>query len=188
MKVEVEISNRHVHLTKEIYDLLFDEEINKIKDLSQTGEFVTDKVVTIINNENEINNVKLLGPLRSYNQVEVSRKDAIKLGINPSVRRSGDLKDAEKITIRTPKGEVTLNSCIIAQRHIHVNTNEAKKLGLEDKMLVSVKVPGDKSGVMDAYVKVSDNGVFKMHIDTDDAAAFLINQNDILDLQVNSVK
>ena len=182
MKVKVEVSNRHIHLTKETYDQLFNEEIGKIKDLSQLGQFVSDKVVTLKTDKYEIENVKLLGPLRSYDQIEISKTDARKFGINPPVRASGDLEGAETIIIKTPKKEIAIKGCIIAQRHIHMNTETSEKLGLKDKQKVTIKVLGDKSGFLDAYVKVSSDGVFVAHVDNDDGNSFLIENNDELEL------
>src|SRR5690625_4130241 len=106
MKITIGISARHMHLTKEDYDLLFDEPINKIKDLNQPGEFASDKTVSIKNNDNIIENVRIVGPFRKYTQVELSQSDAYKLKLELPIRQSGDIKDAAKITIFTPKGEI----------------------------------------------------------------------------------
>lgn len=182
MKVMVEVSNRHVHLSKEVYDFLFDETMNKVRDLSQTGEFVSDKFVSIVTENNIIENVRVLGPIRNYSQVEISKKDAIKLGINPPVRASGNLDGATKITIKTAKNEYTDNICIIAQRHIHMSYEDAKKLNITNGQKAKIIIDNERSGVMDAYFKLSEKGVFAAHIDTDEAAAFSINQGDEFEL------
>ena len=62
MKIKIGVSNRHVHLTKEDYDILFNEEYKILKNLSQPSDFVTDKVVTLKTDKYEIKNVKVLGP------------------------------------------------------------------------------------------------------------------------------
>ena len=169
-EINARISNRHVHLTKEVYEMLFDEEISKRNDLNQIGEFASNQTLTLKNGDKEIKNVRVLGPFREYNQVELSKRDARSLGLNPPVRRSGELDGAEKITLITDKASL--------ERHIHINTKEAYKYGVVDKQLVKIKVDGEKSGSMDAYVKVSDNGFYELHIDTDDANAFLLLDND----------
>ena len=176
--INARISNRHVHLTKEVYDMLFDEELTKRNDLNQIGEFASTEVVTIKNGDKENKNVRVLGPFREYTQVEISKRDARTLGLNPPVRRSGELDGAEKITLVTDKASVTVCGLIISERHVHVNTKDADKYGVVDKQLVKIKIDGEKSGVMDAYVKVSDNGFYELHIDTDDANAFLLLDND----------
>ena len=174
MEIVIGISNRHVHLTKEVYDMLFDEELTVDYKLNQPGEFASNQRLTICACEKEITNVRVLGPFRKYNQVEVSRKDALHLGINPPVRESGNLEGAAIITLKTKKASITLPSAIIAQRHVHISQEKAKELGVEDKQKVQIKITGEKSGIIDSYVKISENGYFEAHIDTDDASAFLL--------------
>ncbi len=176
-EITIGVSNRHIHLTKETYDKLFDSDFNILKPLTQPGMFVTDKTVTLLTENYEIPNVKLLGPLREYNQVEISHNDALKFKINPPVRASGDVDGASLITIKTDKASITLPAAIIAERHIHISQKEADELNLKDKQIVQVKIPGIKSGVVDAHIKVSKEAYFEMHIDTDDANAFIINND-----------
>lgn len=180
----IAVSNRHVHLTKETYNLLFDEPITMKKPLNQIGEFASNQTLTIKTAKSSMENVRVLGPFRKYNQVEISRNDAYKLGINPPVRQSGDLEDSETITLIGPKGEVTLNNaCIQAERHVHMNPSKAEELGLKNEDLVKLIVTNDKGGIMEAFVKVSDNGFYEVHIDTDDANCFLLNTGDEVELE-----
>lgn len=177
--VKIRISNRHVHLTKETYEQLFFEPLEKERDLNQIGEFASNQFVTLKTQKNQIEKVRVVGPLRQYNQVEISKSDAFLLGLNPPVRKSGDIEHSENITLIGPKGEVYLESCcILAQRHIHMNLEEAKEYGVNDEELVKVRVNGERSGVLDAFIKVSENGYFEMHIDRDEANAMLIKDND----------
>lgn len=178
-KVKVGISNRHVHLTEEVYSRLFDHPLTKKRDLTQIGDFAANEVVTLKAEKGTIEHVRIIGPFRSYNQVEISKSDARKLGINPPVRKSGDLKSSETITIVGEKGEITLdNVCIVAERHIHLNPDLAREWQVEDGELVQVSIKGDKSCILDAHIKVSENGVLAFHIDTDDANAAMLNQDD----------
>lgn len=181
---KIAVSNRHVHLTKEIYDILFDEPLSIKRPLNQIGEFASFQTVTLKTEKNEIPNVRVIGPLRKYNQVEISRTDAYTLGLNPPVRQSGDLEDSETITIIGPNGEVTLeNACIQAERHIHMNETKAQELGLKNEDMVHIIVDNDKGGVMDAFVKVSSNGFFEIHIDKDDANCFLLKTGDEVEIE-----
>lgn len=182
--INARISNRHVHLTKETYELLFDEEISKKYDLNQIGEYASNQILTIRNGDKIIENVRVLGDFRKYNQVEISRRDARILGVNPPVRRSGDLEDSLYITLETKKGSVEVKGLIIANRHVHINTTEAAKYGVTDKQIVKIEIPGDKSGIVDAEVKISDNGYYELHVDTDDANAFMLEDNDKVKLIV----
>lgn len=183
IKVSVGISNRHIHLTKEVYEMLFDEELTVKNYLNQPGEFASNQTVTIKTAKARIDNVRILGPFRNYNQVEISKSDAYLLGLNPPVRTSGDLDGSETITLLYDDKSITLeNACIIANRHIHMNNEKALELGLTNNQEVRVKINGEKSGIINAYTKITDNGYFEMHIDRDDANAFLLNNNEMVEI------
>ena len=179
-KVSVGVSNHHVHLTKETYKKLFNKDELTLKaNLNQIGEFAAEEIVTIKCNDKVLENLRIIGPFRSYNQVEVSSSDARKLRVKVPVRKSGDVKDSGSLTIIGPHGEVQLSEgMIIANRHVHFNFEDAKKYNVVDDQKLYIKVDGDKAGIMEAVAKVSDTGYFELHIDTDDASAFLLNSND----------
>jgi len=186
MKVSVGVSNRHVHLTREDLDTLFgiNYELNKKVDINQPHQFASMETVTIKTDKDIIENVRILGPIRSYTQVELSKTDAFKLGINPPLRDSGDLEDSEVVSIIGPKGIITKPCCIIARRHIHVTPSMKQEFDLPD--VVSVKVDGQRGGIIsEVYVKVSDEAYYEMHIDTDEANAFYLKNNDEVEMIKN---
>ena len=124
MKVTIGVSNRHVHLKEEhLYELFGDDyKLEKRNDLTQPGQFASTALVSLKTSKGILENVRVLGPLRNYTQVEISKTDAYKLGVNPPVRNSGDLDNSESITIIGPRGEITIEEgCIIATRHIFLN-------------------------------------------------------------------
>ena len=184
MKISVGISNRHVHLNNGDYNILFGNiPLTKRNDLNQPGMFASNQVVTIKGNKRSIENVRVLGPLRSYTQVEVSKTDAYALGINPPVRSSGELIGAHEITIIGPCGEITKNVAIIANRHIHIDKKIREEKGLIGVNEVSIKIAGEKGGIINnVYLKDSDEAYFELHLDTDDANAFMLNQNDEVEI------
>ena len=185
MQVILGVSNRHVHLKEEDYKILFgDEPLNKVKDLRQPGQFASDKLVTIKNGDREINHVRVLGPIRNYTQVEISKTDAYTLKLNPPIRTSGDLEGSSPITIIGPKGEIDLKEgCILANRHIHISPEEVKKYNLEGVKKVKVKIDGEKGGILNnVYLKILDPSVLEMHIDTDEGNAFNVKTGDILEI------
>lgn len=184
-KIKVGISNRHVHLTKETYEQLFAEELTKARELNQIGEFASNQFVTLKTEKNTIERVRIVGPFRNYNQVEICNSDAYILGLNPPVRKSGEIKDSEDITLIGPKGEVYLKSvCILAERHVHLNTNEKNKYQVEDEQPVKINISGNRSAILDAHVKISDNGYFELHIDRDEANALLLHDGDEVILEI----
>ena len=185
-KVKVGVSNRHIHLNKQDLEALFGPnfELEVDRYLVQSGEYASKQKVTLKTPAGEITNVRVLGPLRNYTQVEISKTDAYKLKINPPVRTSGDLENSERITIVGPNGEVTKESnCIIANRHIHVNSNDLLKYNLDLNKTYKVKVGGIKGGILDNVVlKLKDTYNLELHIDTDDANAFLIANGDEVEI------
>ena len=185
MKVILGVSNRHVHLKEEDYKTLFgDEPINKVKDLRQPGQFASDKFVTIKNGDRQISHVRVLGPIRNYTQVEISKTDSFTLKVNPPIRTSGDLEGSSPITIVGPKGELNLDKgCILANRHLHISPEEVKKYGLEGVKKVKVKVDGEKGGILNnVHLKIIEPSLLEMHIDTDEGNAFGVKTGDELEI------
>ena len=186
MKISVGVSNRHVHLKKEDLEVLFGKgyKLTLFKDLKQIGQFASTDKVIIKTEKSEISSVRILGPVRNYTQVEISKTDAFKLGINPPIRTSGDLKNSSPITIVGLKGTLNLTEgCIIADRHIHITPKQRAEFGLNDLEEVSLKVNGIKGGVLEhVHLKVDDNAYFEVHLDTDDANSHLINDGDIVEI------
>ncbi len=181
MKVKIAISARHVHLNKEDFEFLFGSgsELTKLNDLSQKGEFASCEKVNIITEGGRIDGVRVVGPLRSYTQVEISATDAFKLRINPPVRESGDLLGSSSVIIEHDGKMLNKNNCcIIANRHIHMNTNELGKYNLKNGQVVKLKIDGVKGGVLDnVVIKAKDDYSLEAHLDTDDGNAHLINKD-----------
>ena len=180
MKILVGVSNRHVHLTKDIYDKLFSSPLEKMRDLDQPGQFASKQTLSIKVGDKIIDNVRVVGPLRDYNQVEISRTDAYFLKVNPPIRESGDLKGSLPITLITSLGEVNLDEgLVIANRHIHLTKDDIEKYKLCGIKEVAIKIKGEKSGIIkNVYLKVQDKALLRLHLDTDDANAFNIKTGD----------
>jgi len=189
MKISVGISNRHVHLNREDIDLLFgkDYTLKFLKKINQPGQYSCVEMVSIMTDKARIDNVRVLGPIRDYTQVEISRTDAYKLGINPPIRKSGDLEGSEAITIIGPKGIVRRqNCCIQANRHIHITNEELIKYNFKEDEVVSLKVSGEKGGILENVTfKVDNDSFFEVHLDTDDANAFMLKNGDLVEIIKN---
>lgn len=184
MQVSVGVSNHHVHLNAADYKILFQDTKMEIeRNLNQPTQFASNLMVTIKTPKGEIANVRVLGPIRDYTQVEISRTDSYKLGIEPPIRNSGDVQGSALLTIVGPYGELTKECCILATRHIHVDQKirEAKNLvGVKE---VSVKVSGEKGGILEhVRLKDSRDAYFELHLDTDDANACLLKNNDEVEI------
>lgn len=175
-RIPIAVSARHCHLTQATFEALFGEGAKPTldKSLVQPGQFACKERVNLIGPRHRIDGVRVLGPLRSVNQVEVSRTDEFRLGVDAPVRDSGNVANSAPITLEGPNGTVTLREGLIcARRHIHMHPDDAEKFGVKDKDEVSVSVlSGERSLIFgDVLVRVKDSYVLEMHIDTDEANA-----------------
>lgn len=176
MKIMVETSARHVHVTDEQLAILFGEgyQLTNKKDLSQPGQFLCTEKVTVVGPRSEMAGVSILGPTRPAAQVEISLTDARKLGFAAPVRESGSIEGTPGCKLVGPNGEVEIDCGVIAaKRHIHLNPDEAAQFGLEDKQIVSVRVDSAERSTTfgDVVVRVSPKFAAAMHIDTDESNA-----------------
>ncbi len=187
MKVLLGVSNKHVHLCEEDYKILFNGiEMKKEKDLVQPGQFASNLFVDVKTEAGELKHLRVLGPIRSYTQVELAKTDSFKLKINPPVRESGNLKGASQVTLIGPTGEITKECAIIANRHIHVNKEIREQYGLVGVDEVKVVIPGEKGSILDhVSLKDAQEAAFEFHIDTDDANATLAKTGDLLEVIVD---
>jgi putative phosphotransacetylase len=175
-KIPLGISNRHIHLTLKTFHALFGEEteFESLRPLYQPGEFASKHTLTIVGPKlRSIPNVRILGPLRKYDQVEVSLTDAIFLGINAPVASSGTLDNAAPLTLVGPNSSVYLEKCsIVANRHIHMTNKDAAKFGLKNGDYCKVQIGGEKSTIFEnVLIRTNDNWKVQIHLDTDDANA-----------------
>ena len=178
MQVPIEVSARHVHLCKADVEKLFGpgHKLTHKRDLSQTGEFLSEERVTLRGPKGEMKNVAVLGPERSATQVELSLSDA---GVEIPLRLSGDLSGAADVTIISPSCELNAHACAIAAlSHIHLTPEDAQEMGLKDKQLVSVDVDGDRPVTFrNVVVRVKPSFRKFMHIDFDEANAAHIGKS-----------
>lgn len=168
--IPVEISARHVHLSTADAMALFGEVLRPDRPLSQPGQYLSTARVRLIGPKGVMDNVAVLGPSRNASQVEISKTDARILGINPPVRQSGDIKDTPGIILASPTGIVGMETGVmVASRHIHMHTDDARRFGLKDKDMVDVRLNTERSMILEhVLVRVSDEFKLAMHIDADE--------------------
>ena len=170
--IPVEVSNRHVHLSRKDIDTLFGKghRLKIVRELSQPGQFAAEERVVLEKNGNRIENVRVIGPERKQTQVEILKSDAEKLGVDAPVRDSGDLKKTPGIAIIGPKGKVDMNKgVIIAQRHLHASEEDAKKLELKNRQKACIRV----NGIVfeNVVVRVDKNSRLAVHLDAEEGNA-----------------
>lgn len=175
--IPVEISRRHVHLTRAALDTLYGKnyQLTKVRDISQPGEFASEEKVIIISPKMKIiEGVRVVGPLREYTQIELAMTDAFLLGLDSiPTRLSGDIAGSQPITLVGPKGSLTLSEgAIRAARHVHMTPRDAEKYRVKNGDRVRIETRG-RNGVIfkDVIVRVSEKSKLAFHIDTDEANA-----------------
>ena len=176
MRILIETSARHIHLSRRDFEILFGKNavLSVQKELSQPGEFASSARLNIIGPKNKIINVAVLGPLRAQTQVEISLTDSINLGIPAPIRDSGDLSGTPGCTLVGPNGSLELShGTIVAKRHIHMDPDSAKAQNLSDGQIVKVSVQTDHRSLTfdNVIIRVSKDFAPAMHIDTDEANA-----------------
>ena len=185
--VHVEMSARHAHLTKAHFEKLFGKGavFSVLRALSQPGEFASSLTLDVVGKHGELKSVRILGPLRPYSQVEVSYTDARALGVVPPIRESGMHDGTPGATLVGPAGSVTIKKgVVVANRHIHCSTAQAKSLRLRLGQFVKIKIAGARAAVLDrVMIKVNDNYDWHCHLDTDEGNAVgITKENDLAEV------
>lgn len=186
-KIPVGISGRHIHLSREKLDVLFGigYELNLDWSLVQLGQFAAKEKVDVLSPTGKIlNNVRIVGPIRSLTQVEIARSDELRCGFGAPIRLSGDISGSGTCKLIGPRGEVELREgVIIPVRHIHFSEEDAKYFGVKNMEVVSIKIDGIKSGTLDNVVcRVSNNFKLECNLDSDEGSVFVLKNGDTVEL------
>ncbi len=172
----VNVSARHCHLTDEAVEILFGPgaTLTKLKDLYQDGEFASEQTVNVVGPRNRmIPNVRILGPTRSGNQVELSYTDGVFLGLDLPLRISGNIDGTPGCVIVGPYGALNMDKGMIrAARHVHMHPRDCAHYGVSDGEDMKLKIHGP-CGLTFDNVQVRENPKVKLevHIDTDEGNA-----------------
>jgi len=174
--IPVTVSGRHMHISRGVLDRLFGEgfQLTKLRDLGQPGEFASEQTVTVVGRSmRTLEGLRVLGPARPYTQIELSGTDAVRLGVDPPVRASGDLVGSESVTVVGPCGSVHVKEgAIMATRHIHMTERDARDHGVAEGDRVRIRFSGDRALVLEnVLVRVGRSSALELHLDTDDSNA-----------------
>jgi putative phosphotransacetylase len=185
-KVEVGISNKHLHLSDADLEKLFGagHKLTVKKDLKQPGQFASDELVDIIGPKGTLKGIRVLGPTRKESQIELAQTDARTIGLSLPVRESGVLDGSPGVKLVGPKGELELQKgAIIALRHIHLSPAQAKEAGVKDKDWVTVKTSGSRPLIFeDVLIRSGDAHTREFHVDTDEGNAAGIKNDDTVEI------
>ena len=172
----VNISARHCHLTQEAVDALFGKgyKLQVHKMLYQDGQFAAKETVTLVGPRSRvISNLRILGPCRNLNQVELAYTDGIALGFDLPLRSSGDIKGTLGGMLMGPAGFFEMDSGIIrALRHVHMSPTDADYYGVKPGDWMKLKIGGDCGITLDRMLcRVDKSFKLEVHIDTDEGNA-----------------
>lgn len=172
----VNVSARHCHLTPEAVEILFGKghQLQPMKWLYQDGQYAAQESVTLIGPRSRIiSNLRILGPCRDLNQVELAFTDAISLGFNIPVRASGNIKGTPGCMLMGPAGFLELPEGVIrAAPHVHMHPDDAEFYGMKHGSFAKLRVGGPCAMTFDKIlVRVSPDFKLEAHIDTDEGNA-----------------
>ncbi len=175
-KMIVNLSNRHIHLSRQDLEALFGSgyQLTKTKDLIQPGQFACAETVTIVGPKGKFEGVRILGPERKETQCEILASDVFKLGVpGCPVRESGQLEGSFPFEIIGPKGSVKKEKgLIIAMRHIHFDPEAAARFEVKDKQLVALKVGTERGAILlNVVCRVHPTYALECHLDFDEGNA-----------------
>jgi putative phosphotransacetylase len=183
-KVEIGISNKHLHLSDADLAALFGagHKLTLKKELKQPGQFAAEELVDVVGPKGTLKGIRVLGPTRKESQVELAMTDARTIGLQLPVRESGVLDGSPGVKLVGPAGGVTLTKgAIVALRHIHLSPSQAAEAGVKDKDWVTVKTSGTRPLIFeDVLIRSGDAHTREMHVDTDEGnAAGLANGDQV---------
>ena len=176
-KFEVMLDTHHIHLKQDTIEKLFGEGyVLPQKKYLGGGEYISTETLDVQGPKGTIKGIRVMGPNRPFDQVELLQSDTMKLGVMPPVVESGNLKDACELTLIGPKGTVTLNCGIVPARHVHICTKIMREL------VASAGVGSvDCRSVVVRENTVSD--VCVIHMDFEEGNAAGVKNGDVLELE-----
>ena len=185
-KVEIGISNKHLHLSEADLAKLFGagHKLTIKKELKQPAQFAAEEQVDVVGPKGTLKGLRVLGPCRKETQVELAMTDARVIGLTLPVRESGVLDGSPGVKLIGPAGEITLaKGAIIALRHIHLSPAQAAEAGVKDKDTVTVKTFGTRPVIFEkVLIRCGDAHTSEMHVDTDEGNAAGLNNGDLVEI------
>jgi putative phosphotransacetylase len=178
----VNVSARHCHLTQDAVEILFGKghHLTVHKWLYQDGQFAAKETLTLIGPRSRvISNLRILGPCRSLNQVELAYTDGIALGFDLPLRISGNIKGTLGCMLMGPAGFFEMGEGVIrALRHAHMSPEDAKFYGVKAGDEMKLKIGGPCGLTLDKMLcRVDPSFKLEVHIDTDEGNACNLQPN-----------
>jgi putative phosphotransacetylase len=175
-RLVVNVSARHAHVTQGDLERLFGKghTLTPYKSLYQDGFFAAAETVTILGpRQRMIGNLRILGPCRDHTQVELAFSDAILLGLDIPVRKSGDHRDSPGAYLLGPAGMIAMPRGVIRhERHVHISPADSAHYGVKEGGRLNLRIKSDCSAVLeDLLVRTAPAAKLEVHLDTDEGNA-----------------
>jgi propanediol utilization protein len=175
-RLVVNISARHCHVTQTDLERLFGpgHQLHVHKELYQDGFFAAEETVTLIGPRHRmIQSLRILGPCRDHSQVELAFTDAIAVGLDVPVRKSGDHRDSPGCYLMGPAAMIELPRGVIRhERHVHIGPADAAYYGVKDGERMNLRIKSSCSAVLeDLLVRLAPVSKLEVHLDTDEGNA-----------------
>jgi putative phosphotransacetylase len=172
----VNVSARHCHLTREAVEALFGagRQLTPFKALYQDGQFAAQETVTLIGPRSRvISNLRILGPCRDINQVELAYTDAVALGFDIPLKLSGNIEGTPGCMLMGPAGFFEMSQGVIrAKRHVHMHPQDAEFYQVKSGALMELKIGGECGITLNNMLaRVNESFKLEVHIDTDEGNA-----------------
>ena len=176
-ELRVNVSARHIHLCDEHVERLFGPgaTLTEMRSLYQDGFFAAEETLMVVGPRRRmLPNVRVLGPTRSFSQVELALTDAISIGVDAPVRHSGKIEGTPGCVLVGPAGVVHLDEGLIrAARHVHMNHTDCQAFGVSGGEMMKLRIESPDCTIVmeDVLVRADDTSKLEVHIDTDEANA-----------------
>jgi putative phosphotransacetylase len=172
----VNVSARHCHLTPEAVETLFGKghQLRVWKPLYQEGQFAAQETLTLIGPRSRvISNLRILGPCRNLNQVELAYTDAIALGFDIPLRLSGNIEGTPGCMLMGAAGFFEMQQGVIrALRHVHMHPDDAAFYGVNNGENMRLRIGGPCALTLEKLlVRVDKSFKLEVHLDTDEGNA-----------------
>jgi putative phosphotransacetylase len=175
----VNVSARHCHLTASAVEALFGQghELTVHKWLYQEGQFAAKETLTLIGPRSRvISNLRILGPCRNVNQIELAYTDSVALGFDVPLRLSGNIAGTPGAMLMGPAGFFQLDQGVIrAARHVHMHPDDAAFYGVKNGDQMRLRIGGPCALLLENLLcRVEPSFKLEVHIDTDEGNASIL--------------
>jgi putative phosphotransacetylase len=150
--------------------------------LTQPDQFAAVQTLAVVGPKSRLDAVRIVGPARGETQLEIAASDAGHLGIEPPVAPSGSLRDSiGGVTLVGPAGQLELRKgVIIAARHLHLSSADARRWGLRDGDHLDVRCGAGarETTLHGVLVRAGEGHATELHLDADEARAVGVKTGD----------